>query len=128
MRGRRPKPTLVKERAGNPGKRALPKNEPKPAASTKRPRWLTVGGRKVWDEYAARLQGLGLLSEIDETFAHWCELAAQFRADPAGMSANRIARLDAMSQRFGMDPASRSRIAVKPQETGSDEARFFGTG
>jgi hypothetical protein len=31
-RGRKPKPTAVKELAGNPGKRALNKHEPEPTA------------------------------------------------------------------------------------------------
>lgn len=129
MRGPKPTPTALKKLAGNPGKRALPKNEPEPAGLVARPDWLNVGARKVWEEYAPRLERLGLLTELDgDTLGQWCTLAAEFRASPEEMSANRIARMDALQQRFGMDPGSRTRIQVKPKEPMNDEARFFGTG
>jgi phage terminase small subunit len=83
----------------------------------------------VWNELAPGTQALGLLTSHDETmFGVLCELIAEFRADPPGMPAQRISRLDVLSQRFGMDPASRTRISVKPVETGDDEQRFFGVG
>ena len=129
MRGPPPKPTKLKQLAGNPGKRPLPKNEPQPTGLAGRPDWLTMGARQVWDEYAPGLARLGLLTELDgDTFGRWCTLAAQFRADPDGVSANRMARMDALEQRFGLDPSSRSRISVAPRDQGADEERFFGAG
>ena len=72
---------------------------------------------------------MGLLTSYDaEQFGVYCTLAAEFRADAAGMSANRIARMDALAQRFAMDPGSRTRVSVKPAEPVDDERRFFGVG
>ena len=46
-RGRKPKPTHLKVLAGNPGKRPLPKNEPKPKPIAPRcPQWLDPIARK----------------------------------------------------------------------------------
>lgn len=129
MRGRRPKPTVLKVLEGNPGKRPLPKHEPKPQGMAEMPGWLRPGAVKVWNEYAPRLEGLGLLTDLDaETFGQWCTLTAMFRRKPAEMPAGKIARMDAIGQRFGLDPSSRARMSVKPQEPKDDEARFFGTG
>lgn len=129
MRGRIPKPTVLKELAGNPGRRPLPKDEPVATGVAKRPRWLNVAARKVWNDLAPGAQALGVLTSYDaESFGVYCTLQAEFRADSAAMSANRIARMDALSQRFGMDPASRTRISVKPAEPVDDERRFFGVG
>ena len=48
-RGRKPKPTALKIFEGNPGKRPLPKNEPKPAkGEVKQPFPLDAMGKKVW--------------------------------------------------------------------------------
>lgn len=129
MRGRIPKPTIVKELNGNPGRRPLPKDEPKPEGVAKRPRWLTVGARKVWNELAPGTAAIGCLTKQDgEMFGVLCELMAEFRANPPKMPAQRISRMDALSQRFGMDPASRTRISIKPAEPQDDERRFFGVG
>ena len=127
MRGRIPKPTAVKERNGNPGRRPLPKNEPKFSGTAVRPRWLTLAARRVWEDLAPISAKVGLLTEGDgEAFGMLCTLASEFRSDAAGMSANRISRLDALMQRFGMDPGSRTRIQVRTKDDGGDEGRFFG--
>lgn len=129
MRGPKPKPTVLKQLAGNPGRRPLPQGEPRPDGVAKRPRWLDVGARKVWNDLAPGTAALGLLTSQDgEAFGMLCTLAAEFRSDAAAMSANRISRLDALMQRFGMDPGSRTRISVKPAEPVDDERRFFGLG
>lgn len=127
MRGPRPKPTVTKKLNGNPGKRALPKNEPEFSGVAEMPRWLTVQARAVWNDLAPGMEKAGLLTSGDgESFGMLCTLASEFRKDAAAMSANRISRLDALIQRFGMDPASRTRIQVKPKDAGDDEDRFFG--
>src|SRR4051812_46827508 len=113
MRGPKPKPTVMKKLAGNPGKRALPKNEPKFTGTAVRPAWLTVAARAVWEDLYPVYSKAGLVTEGDaEAFGMMCSLASEFRADAQKMSANRISRLDALMQRFGMDPGSRTRISV----------------
>lgn len=76
---RPPKPTILKELAGNPGKRALPKNEPKPAApdSLAPPATLSVDGRREWLRIADELKRLNLLTKADvTTLLTYCEAYA----------------------------------------------------
>jgi P27 family predicted phage terminase small subunit len=66
-RGRRPKPTAVKELAGNPGHRPLNASEPQPRASrATTPRGLGAEGGRFWRKYAPALAALGVLTEVDE--------------------------------------------------------------
>ena len=49
QRGRKPKPTALKELEGNPGGRPLNHNEPKPAKKAPRcPSWLEDEAKKEW--------------------------------------------------------------------------------
>ncbi len=65
--GRKPKPTALKELAGNPGGRELNDAEPQPApADPERvPYKLLPKAPRFWLDNAPRLSALGLLSEID---------------------------------------------------------------
>ena len=48
-RGRKPTPTAIKELEGNPGKRPLNKNEPKPTKKAPPcPKWLEPEAKKEW--------------------------------------------------------------------------------
>jgi P27 family predicted phage terminase small subunit len=66
-RGRKPKPTAIKELAGNPGKRPLNKQEPKPGQPDLRvPRGkLPRDGQRLWRVIAPMLDRLGVLTEAD---------------------------------------------------------------
>lgn len=72
MRGRKLKPTKLKELAGNPGKRALPKGEPKPVGALgDAPKWMTTEQRAGW-VYAMTHAPRGLLRKIDRgVLATW---------------------------------------------------------
>lgn len=67
MAGRRPKPVEVKQLTGNPGKRKLPTNTPKPRVrSLAVPRGqLSAEGKRVWRQLAPMLAKNGLLTEAD---------------------------------------------------------------
>jgi phage terminase small subunit len=55
MRGRRPKPTRMKILTGNPGKRRLNENEPKPEPSVPDcPSELGPVARQEWDRLVAQ--------------------------------------------------------------------------
>jgi phage terminase small subunit len=111
MRGRPRKPTALRVLEGNPGKRPLPQNEPRPTGKAEMPGWLKPAAAVVWGEYAPRLLELGLLTDVDgETFGQWCTLAARFRSQGAKMPASHIARMDALASKFGLDPSSRARM------------------
>lgn len=64
--GQNKKPTVIKMLEGNPGKRPLPPNEPKPAPiAPKCPTWLGTLAKKEWKRITPQLERLGLLTEID---------------------------------------------------------------
>lgn len=82
--GRPPKPTHLKLLEGNPGKRPINKNEPKPLPiSPASPAWMRSSAKTMWKTLAPQLEKLGLLTSIDgaalsaacEAYATWayCE-------------------------------------------------------
>lgn len=111
--GRPTKPTKLKILTGNPGGRPLPENEPQPTGEAVMPAWLPDYPKAVavWNEVAPRIQAMGLLTDADqETFARYCTLTAEHRKDPEKFPASKMARLDSLEARFGMDPSSRARL------------------
>lgn len=65
MRGRKPKPTVLKELHGNPGRRPLPKGEPiAQGALMEPPAWLSEDAKEGW-RYALKHAPAGLLRKID---------------------------------------------------------------
>ena len=63
QRGRKPKPTAIKELEGNPGKRPLNKNEPKPEKTApKCPTWLDKEAKKEWRRMSKSLEAIGILT------------------------------------------------------------------
>lgn len=130
--GRKPKPTRVKEIQGNPGKRKLNGDEPKPTLPVKRPRGLAREPRKVWDEVAPDLERVGVMTGWDtfalrllaEHYALAIEAVTVVREEgltvdgrdgpkkhPAAtvFKENAVAALRVMTE-FGMTPSSRSRL------------------
>ena len=66
MAGRKPKPTSLKVLEGNPGKRQLNPNEPKPDASIpKCPAWLSKEAKREWKRLVPFLEQAGLLTQVD---------------------------------------------------------------
>jgi P27 family predicted phage terminase small subunit len=136
MRGRKPKPSALKELAGNPGKRPLNEAEPVPPAGTPEcPMELSPDAQAEWNRICPLLIQMGVLSTVDTTaLAAYCECFAQW------VSATRIVRkvgaviktptgypiqspyvsvaskaLEQMRKflvEFGMTPSSRSRITA----------------
>jgi len=78
MKGPRPKPTIVKKRAGNPGKRPLNKHEARiPREMPKCPSHLTGEARRAWNEMAPRTYTIGLLAPVQApAFACLCQAIA----------------------------------------------------
>ncbi len=144
-RGPRPKPTKLKELAGNPGKRALNRNEPRPPRANRTPgppAHLSVEARKAWKRLARDLHALGLLTRVDydalaaycETWATWVEAKRRLRESNLVLrSGERYVRnplliiIDESEKRmhrwlaeFGMTPSSRSRVQVELEEDEQD--------
>lgn len=139
-RGPAPKPTVVKILQGNPGKRALPKGEPVPAAGKMpaAPRWMSLEAKREWRRIAPRLHKVGLLTEVDGlSLAMLCEAFAQYVeakvvVEREGMLAMSDkgntyqhpavslmtgARSEMLkwAREFGMTPSARSRISLDGQ-------------
>lgn len=151
MRGRKPKPTALKVIAGNPGKRRLNENEPKPASALQHaPDWFDEEQLKLW-RYAVNHAPDGVLGTIDrEVLAIWVvasamhSSAAQLQSQvdaknsmkmltktPNGMAVQSpyISIMNKQAQimlkaaaEMGFTPSSRSRISVPRSE---DEGNAF---
>src|SRR5262245_28250904 len=137
-RGSAPKPTILKVLAGNPGKRPLNANEPKPTAGKpKCPAWLDAEAKRKWRELVPELDRIGLLTVVDgDALAVYCEAWSCFRRACESLTVNgdtfttdngylmprpevaiRNAARDTLKKfaaLFGLDPSSRSRLAVAP--------------
>lgn len=83
-RGRKPTPTHLKIISGNPGKRPLPENEPKPKRIRKlppAPGHISEGARQVWDKVVKELDDISILTSIDVFAVEiLCEALADHRA------------------------------------------------
>lgn len=139
MRGRRPQPTALKVLRGNPGRRPLNLNEPRPPplVDLKPPDWLDTEAVQEWQRMAPKLQQLGLLTEIDipalatycQTWSRWKEADSQIQRygmvikgkggypviSPFVAVANRaMAHMKSFLIEFGMTPSARARVKTDP--------------
>jgi len=74
-RGPQKTPTALVKLRGNPGKKALPKNEPKPAPAKviEPPAWLRDEAKQEWYAILPALKALGLYTEVDRAaLANYC--------------------------------------------------------
>lgn len=142
QRGRKPKPTLIKQLEGNPGKRKLNEFEPKPEKrAPKCPAWLDKEAKKEWRRTAKQLEKLGVLTEVDmAAFAGYCEAYARWKEaeefisrhgtiikTPSGywqqvpqvsIAQTYLKIMIKFCEQFGLTPSSRSRIVA---DKGNDE-------
>lgn len=151
MRGRKPKPTALKELEGFPGKRKPNANEPKPRPGTPPcPQSLSPKARQEWKRITAELRALNLLTQLDRAalaiycnaWARWVEAEEQVAKlgavvkSPSGFPIQNpyLAIANAAGEHmrkimteFGLTPASRTRISTggpQQQQPGSDLAKF----
>ena len=91
--GRKPRPTHLKILEGNPGKRSLTKNEPKPRpVNPTQPDWLLREAKAEWRRVVPELERMGLLTTVDRAaLATYCQAWA--RLPRRGGSAGKV-RLD----------------------------------
>jgi len=79
--GTKPKPVKLKLLEGNPGRRKLNMDEPKPAPiAPECPDWLLDDAKEEWKEMSATLERLGILTSIDKAaFAGYCQSYAKWK-------------------------------------------------
>lgn len=133
-RGRKPTPTALKLLEGNPGKRPLNTNEPKPAKTAPScPKWLDKEAKKEWKRLAAKMERMGVLTEVDmAAFAGYCQSYARWKENEEFISKNGslvrtpsgywqqvpqvsiaqqyMKQMERFAEQFGLTPASRSRL------------------
>jgi phage terminase small subunit len=74
MRGRKPKPTHLKAITGNPGKRPLNQNEPRPEIAVPPcPPELSPAAQREWHRLVGDLAALNLMTNFDRAvLAAYC--------------------------------------------------------
>ena len=147
-RGRKPTPNQLKVINGNPGKRPINQNEPKPnPLAPEPPDWLDELALREWHRLAPKLERLGLLTETDyiafgnlmQEYSDMIKLRLFIREQgntyeytnvkgmtnttvrPEAMQLEKkIANIKTLCVEFGLTPSSRSRIQVPGQEDADD--------
>ena len=150
-RGPPPTPTVMRLLRGNPGKRPINHDEPKPEALSldnplaKCPRWMTGAARELWKRVAPGAIKAGLITVVDlPAFEALCQSYARWReyerltgknlelAISKGFRNGAVRERQLMMQfgaRFGFDPSSRSNVKtlgslVSPNNQQSKADRF----
>ena len=139
-RGPAPKPTVMKQLAGNPGKRPLNGEEPQFDASAPTcPRHLSTTARREWKRVVHILVDAGVVTQVDrailalycQSYGRWVDAENKLakgemtEETPNGMVvqaawlqiANKAMEfVKRYAEQLGMTPAARSRIHVEKQE------------
>lgn len=140
----RPTPTVLKIARGNPGKRPLNHNEPKPSATgaTRSPAGLSPQARKRWKHVAKHLDDSGILTVLDtDALRLYCDAYARYleanehlqtegmvietrhttKANPYVAILNTAAdTMLKIMREFGMTPSARTGLEVLPPKTASN--------
>lgn len=153
MAGRKPKPTALKLVQGNPGRRPLNTDEPKPDPKAPPcPEYLGEPAKAAWARVAPELERLGVLTVIDgmalellvDAYQEWMDAREQvdlygatyesltqngtiIRARPeVAIASDAWRRIRAMLAEFGMTPSSRSRVKGQQEQDEDPFAAFLG--
>ncbi|OHV13001.1 phage terminase small subunit P27 family [Kushneria phosphatilytica] len=137
-RGRKPKPSHLKAVQGNPGKRAVNQDEPQADSLTEAPEppdWLSELADEAWRKLAPWLVGAKILTHSDlhnleafcAAYGRWRDAEREIARvgltvetplggmakNPACTVANEsLKQMNTYGSALGLDPASRSRLAV----------------
>ena len=150
MRGRKPKPTLLKTLEGNPGKRPLNDREPVPPDGIPDcPDFLTTEARAEWFRTAKVLKEMQLLTLADRSalaayctaYGRWVEAEQQvqkygtivkspnkgfpMKSPYLTVADQALESMRKLMVEFGLTPSSRSRIKVPVNRDATDEFDAF---
>ena len=136
-RGRRPKPSAIRRREGNPGKRGYNAAEPVPPdLMPSCPPHLSDVAAEEWERLAGTLHGMGVLMAVDraalaaycQAYGRWVEAEEKLRETPTlfktpsgyvqqspwlGIANKQLELMGRYMVELGMTPASRSRVATQ---------------
>ena len=154
MRGRKPTATVLKVLRGNPGKRPLNADEPKPEALATAcpPELIDLAAQQEWARVIVAAIERGQITADDRVFAiAHCELWATWRSqlidaarhphvvavgkhqypmpNPSRIMANKTLQLLAkVDAELGFSPTARTRVKVARRQLKDPiKERFFGT-
>ena len=139
-RGPSPTPANLVALRGNPGKRAINRNEPKPSsARITIPKHLDPDAKAAWKRLAPELKKLGLLTIVDvpllsmlctELATYWkacAEIESEGATQPSrsyvrlspyvGIRHQARAAIISLSDRFGMSPSARTSLSIQGEQT-----------
>lgn len=145
MKGRKPQPVELKILRGNPGKRPIPTDTPRPVTDIPRcPSHLKNEARREWRRITRELADMGVLARADRAalemycviYARWRTAEERLEADYQLVAttdkgyehiggylvvANKcVQQMKALLTEFGATPSSRARVRVeKPKEEDS---------
>lgn len=150
MKGRKPKPTVLKIREGNPGKRAINNAEPNaPDETPSCPDFLDEIAQEEWFRISGILNEMGLLSTADRAalaaycivYSRWVHAEEQVKKfgtivkSPEKGFPMKSPYLTVADQametmrkflvEFGLTPSSRSRLRVEAKKNVEDEFDTF---
>lgn len=148
--GPAPQPTHLKVIRGNPGKRALPKNEPKPTPGIPDPPpGFSKAFEDEWRRTCADLADMGLLAKADRgAIVGYCESMAEFiemyklveeegrvivslktmsrYMNPSvGIKNAAMDRVLKFAQQLGLTPSARTRIKTNEKPEQKDDLENF---
>jgi P27 family predicted phage terminase small subunit len=160
-RGPAKTPTNLTVLRGNPGKRSINKDEPKPRPiAPKRPGWMNKDAKRIWKDLSKKLEPLGLLAEVDGlNFQNLCLSASMIkglalfledkgmvmeieRTDKNGdylssyfqqrpevaIMFKAMEMVNKLGAKFGLSPADRAGLGVKPKENRDEFEEFLDRG
>ena len=135
----RPKPTAIRRREGNPGKRAWNHAEPVPPDAMPRcPAHLAPVAKAEWRRVARTLHDMGVLTVIDraalaaycQSYAKWVEAERKMKETPPlvktpsgyvqqspwiSIANKQLELMGRYMTELGMTPAARSRVTADPR-------------
>lgn len=154
-RGPAPKPTNLKLLQGNPGKRQINKNEPKPTVEVelpKPPAFLSRFAKAEWKRIVPELKKLGLLTVVDymalaaycQNYHRWVEAEKAIRVrgkftyetdkgnlvqiPEVGIANQAMKLMKDFAKEFGLTPSSRTSLHLENPEDAKDPFMEFLSG
>ncbi len=99
MRGRKPKPSAIRRRDGNPGKRGYNQAEPVPPEGVPTcPEHLSPVAQEEWHRLAQTLHDMGVFTTVDraalaayaQCYGRWVEAEERLRETPTLVSCRSV--------------------------------------
>ena len=153
MKGRKPKPSLLKLLDGTPGKRPVNEREPPILAGMPEPpEWLDAEAQNEWVRVVLDLQAMGLLSRADRpalaaycvAWSRWVEAEAMvkkygtivrtpekkfpLKSPFLTIADQAMETVRKLLVEFGLTPSSRGRIKVPDQDAADEFDAFMEAG